>query len=419
MRSYLRVVAICSAALFVPLLIPLATGRVFTLDDLGAYHLPMRYLYAKALHGDGSMLWTPAIFAGDYVFGEGQVGMAHPWHLLLYRFLPLGVAFNIEILTSYVVMFPGMVLLLKRLRLSTESCWFGAMVFTFSGYNLFHLIHVNIVAAVAHIPWILLLVDSLVTATDRKTRARTFIALSLVVASQILVGHSQQVWFTLLLVGGLCGYFLWKNVAFVNVVPVPLALGLGALVAGVQLLPLLDVVRSSQRTDWVPYFSLTFSLVPSNIVQLWSPFFFTDRARVFVLEQLSVHEFIVYNGAFCTVALAWIAIRWRALPRKELMPWLLALAVLALILAFGRYGGLYTSLLAIPGLRWFRAPTRHLLLFHLALSILGAIVFDDLIDVVRRRELIGWRRLWPLTVPSALSPGQHDSRGDFDCVRKQ
>ena len=186
---------------------------MFTLDDLGAYHLPMRYLYAKALHGDGSMLWTPAIFAGDYVFGEGQVGMAHPWHLLLYRFLPLGVAFNIEILASYMVMFAGTVLLLKRLRLATESCWFGAMVFTFSGYNLFHLIHVNIVAAVAHIPWILLLVDSLVTATDRRTRARTFIALSLVVASQILVGHSQQVWFTLLLVGGLCGYFLWKNVA--------------------------------------------------------------------------------------------------------------------------------------------------------------------------------------------------------------
>ena len=155
----------------------------------------------------------------------------------------------------------------------------------------------------------------------------------------------------------------------------------------------------------MPFFSLTFSLVPSNIVQLWSPFFFTDRAHVVLLEQLSVHEFIVYNGAFCTVALAWIAIRWRALHRKELVPWLLALAVLALILAFGRYGGLYTSLLAIPGLRWFRAPTRHLLLFHLALSILGAIVFDDLIKLMKRRELIGWQRLWPLTVPSALALG--------------
>src|SRR5262245_62543861 len=89
MRHHFQVIAACSAALFVPLLIPLVTGRVFTLDDLGAYHVPMRSIYWAALHGSGSILWTPAVFAGYYLFGEGQIGMAHPWHLLLYRFLPL------------------------------------------------------------------------------------------------------------------------------------------------------------------------------------------------------------------------------------------------------------------------------------------------------------------------------------------
>ena len=405
MRSLLRVIAVCSAALFVPLMLPLVTGRVFTLDDLGAYHIPMRYLYAAALHRGETLLWTPSVFAGDYVFGEGQVGMAHPWHLFLYRFLPLNVAFNLEIISSYVVMFPGMVLLLKRLRLSTAAAWFGAMVFTFSGYNLFHLIHVNIVAAVAHIPWILLLIHGLVNASDRKTRVRSFIALTLVVASQILVGHTQQVWFTLLLVGGLCVYFLWNNIAFARILWVPLALMLAALVAGVQLLPLFDAVRSSQRSDWVPFFSLTFSLVPSNIIQLWSPFFFTTGIRAISIEQFAVHEFIVYNGAFCTVALAWIAIRWRGLPHKNLTRGLLLLGTVALILAFGRYGGLYTSLLAVPGLRWFRAPTRHLMVVHLSLSVLAAIVLDDVLDLVRRREMINWQRLWPLAVPCALSLG--------------
>ena len=40
MRSPWRAVAVCSAALFVPLLIPLFTGRVFTADDLAAFHIP-------------------------------------------------------------------------------------------------------------------------------------------------------------------------------------------------------------------------------------------------------------------------------------------------------------------------------------------------------------------------------------------
>ena len=362
-------------------------------------------LYAAALHHGETLLWTPAVFAGYYVFGEGQVGMAHPWHLFLYRFFPLNVAFNLEIISSYVVLFPGVVLLLKRLRLSTQASWFGAMVFTFSGYNLFHLIHVNIVAAVAHIPWILLFVHRLVTASDRKTRVRSFIALTLLAASQILVGHTQQVWFTLLLVGGLCAYFIWSNLALARVLLVPLALGVAALVAGVQLLPLFDVVTSSPRSDWQPFFSLTFSLVPSNIVQLWSPFFFTTGTRAISIERFAVHEFIVYNGAFCTVALAWIAIRWRRLSHKNLTRALLLLATVSLILALGRYGGLYRSLLAVPGLRWFRAPTRHLMLVHLSLSILAAIVLDDVLDVVRRREVVSWRRLWPLTVPCVLSLG--------------
>ena len=105
------------------------------------------------------------------------------------------------------------------------------------------------------------------------------------------------------------------------------------------------------------------------------------------------------------MALAWIAIRWRGLPHKNLTRGLLLLGTVALILAFGRYGGLYPSLLAVPGLRWFRAPTRHLMVVHLSLSVLAAIVLDDVLDVVRRREMVGWRRLWPLTVPCALSLG--------------
>src|SRR5262249_53788562 len=92
-------------------------------------------------------------------------------------------------------------------------------------------------------------------------------------------------------------------------------------------------------------------------------------------------------------------------PRKRLTGALLFLGAMALILAFGAHGRLYTALLAVPGLKWFRAPTRHLILFHLSLSILAAIVFENLIDSVRRRELIDWRRLWPLAIPSARSIG--------------
>src|SRR5215475_10335825 len=78
------VILAASAVLFVPLALPLLTGRVFVYNDLTWFHLPMRYLYQQALGSGDSILWTPAVLSGAYVMGEGQVGLLHPLHLLWY-----------------------------------------------------------------------------------------------------------------------------------------------------------------------------------------------------------------------------------------------------------------------------------------------------------------------------------------------
>ncbi len=395
-----RLIAACAAALFVPLLVPLLTHRVYTLDDLGSYNVPMRFVFAEALGRGDSILWTPSVFAGFSLFGESQLGMAHPWHLLLYRFLPLAAAINIEILGSYVALFAGTMLLLKRAGLTAESRWFGALVFTFSGYNLYHLVHPNIVAVVAHVPWLILTAHILATAEDRQTRARAFVALALLFASQVLIGQPQHVWLGLLTLVAMALYWVSSNAPVAGLLYVGAALVTGILAAGVQILPMMDVVRASERAAWSSADSLSFSLAPVDIVQLWLPFAFHSRPTV---ETLSLHEFIVYNGAFCTAAIAWIGVRRRALERSRLVALLLIFAAIALLLAVGKYAGLYTLMLQVPGMHWFRAPSRHLLLYHLAISIIAAIVFEDLAGLARRGQQIAWRRLWPLAIPGSLS----------------
>ncbi len=403
MRSHLRLIALCSAALFIPLLFPLCIGRVFTKDDLAAMHLPFRYLYREALHGGDSFLWTPALRSGLYLHGEGEAGFAHPLHLLLYRWLPLGPAFNLEIISSYIAMLAGTGLLLLRLGLASEAAWFGAMVFAFSGFNLFNLMHVNHIATVAHVPWVLLGAYVLLTSTERRGRAWAFAGVALVVGSQLLVGNPQYMWFTLVALGYMTLCLLYTGAASSRV---PLLLGalmLGALIGAVQLLPTLDFVQESTRITWSPDQSLSFSLAPLNLVQLWSPFAFRFRVYAPPSEAFIVHEFIVYNGAFCTVALAWLAMRWRQQTRRGLLTALLLFAAVSLVLAFGRHGGLYVWLAQLPGLRNFRAPARHLVLFQLALSGIAAVVFEDLVGLVRRGEKTEIRRLWPLAIPVALS----------------
>jgi len=403
LRPQVRLIALCCAALLVPLFLPLLTGRVFTKDDLAALHLPFRYLYREALRAGDSFLWTPAYRSGLYLYGEGEAGMAHPLHLLLYRFLPLGPAFNLEIISTYIAMLMGTGLLLRRLELPAEAAAFGAMAFTFSGFNLFNLMHVNHIAAVAHMPWLLLGTHVLLTSRDRRRCAWAFAGVALAVGSQLLVGNPQYVWLTLVVLGFMVLCLLYAG-APSSRVPLLLAAGmLGALIGAVQLLPTLDFARESTRATWSQDQALSFSLSPLNVVQLWSPFAFQFRIHAPASEAFIVHEFIVYNGAFCTVALFWLALRWRQRTRRGLLIALFALAGISFVLAMGRYGGVYVWLAHLPGLRTLRAPARHLVLFQLALSGIAAIAFEDVVGLVRRGEKIEIRRLWPMAVPVAIS----------------
>src|SRR3954466_1788915 len=132
------IVAACCGALFLPMLLPLLLGRVLTRDDLAAMHLPFRFLYRNALRDGDSFLWMPAMRSGLFLHGEGEGGFAHPLHLLLYRFLPLGAALNIEIATTYAAMLAGGTVLLRRFGFAIDAALFGAVVFAFGGFNLFN-----------------------------------------------------------------------------------------------------------------------------------------------------------------------------------------------------------------------------------------------------------------------------------------
>src|SRR4051794_12832944 len=189
-------VALCSLALLLPFLWPLATGRVLTAGDLGDFHIPLRHLYQELLRNRESLLWTPHLFAGFYLHAGGQVGMLHPAHLLLYWLLPLAVAVNLEVLATYVFAFAGMYWLLRRLALSPPASLTGAMLFAFSGFQLLHFHHINVTAVVAHIPWLLASADVVITG-GRGTR-RGYAGVALVVASAALLGFPQGLWWNAL-----------------------------------------------------------------------------------------------------------------------------------------------------------------------------------------------------------------------------
>lgn len=403
-----RLIVLCSAGLFVPLAAPLLTGRVFVASDLIDFHLPLRFLYQSALtHGD-NVLWTPALFGGFYLHGEGQLGMFHPLHLALYGLLPLGTAFNLEFLASYVAAFGGMYWLLRRLACGASGALFGAMLFAFCGFQLLHFIQMNVVATTAHVPWLLAAIDVLLMADTPRRRAAGMTGVALVLASEVLLGFPQAVWWSVLAAATFAIVRAAELRRIRRLIACAIAGACALLIGGIQLLPMADLAARSERAVVARDYALTYSLHPLNLLELWAPYVFFTRGFVNrasdPIDRFWPHEFGVYCGAAALILVAWIWIRRDALRAKRLpLMWAGALAVVGMVLALGRYGGLDVVMTYVPLVGAFRAPARYIFLVQFALAILGGIAFDDLADAARNPIRFTRRQLDLLRVPLALA----------------
>jgi hypothetical protein len=401
--SFSGLILAASAGLLAPLCAPLLTRRVFVYNDLVWFHLPLRYLYQRALEAGDSVLWTPALFAGFYLHGEGQIGAFHPLHQFLYRLFPLGAAFNLEIIASYPAAFAGTFWFLRRLQFSRPAALFGAMLFAFSGFNLLHHHHINMVAIVAHLPWLLASADVLML--DDRTRARTlaFVAVAALLGSAFLLGFPQAVWWNLLALAAFCVFRASGAQRWTLLLPCAAAVVAGVLLGAVQLLPSAEAAAQSTRMRLPREFGLGFSLHPLNVLQLWSPRFFL-RGAYSEEDRMVFHEFGVYSGAILQIALIWVWVRYGALlDRRRLIAAASAFAAIMFVLALGRYGGVATVLTYLPVLQSLRAPARHIVLVHFALAILAAVTFDDLLAIARgERVAPSGRRLAAIWIPAAL-----------------
>jgi hypothetical protein len=400
-RSLTAWIQLSALAIFAGLALPLWLGQVYVADDLGEFHLPIRDFYAQQLGRGEAYDWIPSLFGGFYLTGEGQLGAYHPLHQLLYRWLPLGQAFDVELLASYPFMFAGMLLILRRIVAPGAAAWFGALAFTFGGFNLLHFVHPNAIAIVAHIPWLLWAIDVALRSECAKKRAAAELGIGLLTASQILLGYPQYVWFSLLADGTFVawrvwgGFVPWRRIAWLAV-----AVALGGAIGAVQWLPTIVALSTSVREVADASFASTGSLHPLNLVQLLAPYLFRTR----VVGQ-NTHELGLYVGAVPLALCLWLFARRGEWGRfRPLLQAVGACGALALMLAAGEFGPLYRLQSLLPLVNRFRFPCRGTVLFALCVAVAAAValclLLENLADRKRRSQRTVARILWAAVIAS-------------------
>jgi hypothetical protein len=389
--------AVAGLVLLALLARPMCIGQIGVELDLGAFHLPLRDFYARCLKSGESFDWLPSMHCGVFITGEGEHGPYHPLHLLLYRFLPLDIAFAVEMYISFPLMFVGTCLFLRR-QAGRPGALLGAMVYTFSTNNLGHGHHLNYVAVLAHLPWQLWLLDRLAERSGWK-RWRAAAGIGLLTGSQLLLGSPQALSFSLLAETLYALFFLtgaecpWSAVGAWATGKV-----LGVAVGGVQLLATFTFLASSNRDTFDPMYG---SYIPSRLIQALVP----DLLSLHI--PMWWHESLYFGAVPLMLLLWWLTMCRRGMAATRLTWFAVVLGGLAVWLATGCYGGLYVLQTRLPLVGQLRAPARYVNLAGFAAAILAAVSFRYLTASLRGGRTLPRRALalpW-LAAAAAVAAG--------------
>jgi hypothetical protein len=171
-------------------------GRVLVDYDAFVFFYPQRVYLARSLLQGHLPLWDPSLFMGAPFLANPQTAVLYPpsW---LFLFGPVETAYSVQlVLHAFLAALFTYLFVRKALGVQALPAAVGGLAYAFGGFAVGQVGHLNQISAAAWLPAALLAYESF-----RRSRQVRFIALgALALALQLLAGHPQETYMSLLLV---------------------------------------------------------------------------------------------------------------------------------------------------------------------------------------------------------------------------
>jgi hypothetical protein len=383
--------------------------------------MPWWYWAWETLRSGHLPLWNPQIGMGAPLLANYQAGLFYPPNWFYFLLAALGglpaMAWGQAIMVALHLGWAGigMAQLLRRLKMGRMAQTVSGLAFGLSTYLVSRAAFLSVMSAVAWLPWILLYSRELARPGLRLRAGLLFV---LCTALQLLAGHAQTAWYTLLLAGIWTAVWGWLFTRQNDVENAPVErfrrlsgslvglvrLGFFTLwavaLSAVQLLPTAEYLLQSQRASEVTYqTAMTYSTWPWRILGLFAPDLFGSPAQGNYWGYASYWEDALYIGllpALLALGVLLVVLVRRKKSGRQDPFWLrplcisLALVVLAsILLALGQNTPLFPWLYHnVPTFSMFQAPARFLIWSIFALALLAGL------GTQRWRRPTGRRLYW-------------------------
>ena len=344
-------------------------GLALSPDDGILQNIPFRIAAAQIVRSGNLPLWNPFLFSGMPLLGAAQGGILFPLNCFYLVCTALS-ATNLMVVTTYMTAALGVFLYSRRIGHSIPGAIVTSLIWQFGGFMINQISHINIIQAAALLPWALWAIERYVD-TPTRTRGAT---ISLIIALQIFAGHQQTFAYILILS---CVYVLVMapgNTQRRKLYLTSLAfVGIGVVLAAVQILPTWELLRNSLRATASYDFFSSFSMQKRSVLTILAPYVFGGGdGRLFrapYIGQSFYTEYVPYAGL---LAVTLTAMALLTKPDRRTKFWAVTV-VIGLLLAFGRYSpfSIYKLFYFVPVLNLFRVPARHLVEVQFAIAILA------------------------------------------------
>lgn len=342
---------------------PLLQGYVLFGEDISFQNVPQRLLSARLLRGGEIPLWIPHIFAGFPLHAEGQTGVFYPPQILLLLAENPLIVYHLLILIHLALGGVGFYLLTGRYTCALPAALAGA---GFAYVLLSQVQFINMLATFSLTPW---MIHAGLSYVRRPSRPR-WVVLALLSGLQFLTLHLQASFLALLL----CLFFYLLDLRslprrgplFFSAVA---ALGAGALVGALQLLPHAELIGLSVRREALPNAGASLWRVagPKDLL-------LSLVGGVLALVKGGEPTGFGFGASRTTYLLIFAASLFTLRGHTKDRRFLWGLFIVSLLLAAGNATPFYRIASGLlPLLKWMRAPDRFLALWgNVALLLLFA-----------------------------------------------
>lgn len=378
---------------FLLFLIPLLEGKVIFWGTAGLQFIPWR-AYGFALLKEGIFpFWNPLNGMGAPLFANYQTAFLYPLSWILYPFYQVG---GVPALAwAYTLLVPvhlgiggvGTALLLRKLGIQPRGQVIAALAFSLSGFFVARASFFSMIWAGVWLPWLIWAVEGLIKSEKFSQKWIWMIGLALIAANQLLAGHAQLSWYSLIFAASWTLFRVAKIETWKARIKIGALLWFGMILAvslsSIQLVPTYEYLIQSQRSDAVDYeYAMNYSLWPWRLLGFFVPDLFGNPGAGGYWGFGAYWEDAFYIGLLpILLSLSSIASLFKLKPgnvinpeKRRLVKFLWAVVVIAVAMGLGKNTPIFPWLYRhIPTFDMFQAPTRWMFLAVFSLALLAGV----------------------------------------------